>query len=521
MAGIRVFHSTSCASKTEPRAANAASKCRIQLTDLQAELQVANQEYQEASKANERDGIVRCFEIFDTLSGLRQHATMSGDSSHAETNVTDADHQALDVGTEATGHVTSNIATLNAVSQILQGAEKEKLQAALLQSQKIESVGRLTEGVAHAFNNMLTVILGNCEMLLLNDSLSSQQKTQLKAIQAAGQRSADLTRQLLTFARRRNSAPEEIDPNKAVRAMLDLLRTSIGEDVQLDWLPGKGIGTVLIDPGQLDQILVILCISSRDSIPGPGRILISTQYENIQQRRQLFTSELDAGEYVVLTVADSGCWMNEGALTPLFQPIDNSKPIGEISGSRLDAVHNIVQQVGGGVDAHSHPATGTTIRIYLPQTTTTKGARKPNSGSRRSVSLREQNATVLFVEDEPVLLRMGNILLTKLGYTVLSARNGREARQLIQSHGSSIEIVISDIVLPDLNGRELARRISGIQPEIRFVFMTGYRAEQEKTDWPAQHPVPVLIKPFNLDRLATAIRDAVRIPKLDQESAPD
>jgi PAS domain S-box-containing protein len=390
--------------------------------------------------------------------------------------------------------------------------EKEELQARVVQSQKMESVGRLAGGIAHDFNNMLAVILGHSEMLLMDESLTHQQRAHLKAIQTAGQRSADLTHQLLTFARTQNAAPQIVDPNLAVRRILDLLRKSIGENIQLDWLPGDRIGMVSIDPVQLDQILASLCMNSRDAISGGGRILISTRREVILHPRRLRSSELPAGKYVMLTVSDTGCGISEAALNHLFEPFNSTKRVGEGSGLGLATVYGIVHQVGGAIDVHSDPSIGTTFQIFLPEISRTTDQSGQASEVSEACLACEQFKVVLLIEDEPALLRLGKLLLGKLGYSVLSARNPREALQLVQSHGNAIHVVISDVVLPGMNGWELAHRISDMQPGMRFVMMSGYADDQGRSERSSNKTASVLVKPFDLQRLASAVQDAVRLP---------
>jgi CheY-like chemotaxis protein len=267
---------------------------------------------------------------------------------------------------------------------------------------------------------------------------------------------------------------------------------------------------VRIDPVRLDQILASLCMNSRDAISGSGRILISTRHQLIRHPRHLRSSELPPGDYVVLTVSDTGCGVSEAALKHLFEPFNSTKPVGEGSGLGLATVYGIVQQAGGAIDVHSDPSIGTTFQIFLPQVSQADPEKAQDSENSERGVAGEQFENVLLVEDEPALLRLGKMLLGRLGYTVLSARNPREALQLVQSHGNAIHVVITDIVLPEMDGWELARRIREMQPGIRFVMMSGYAADQGKTERPSDPSFSVLVKPFDLQRLASAVQDAVR-----------
>jgi PAS domain S-box-containing protein len=387
--------------------------------------------------------------------------------------------------------------------------ERERLQSQFARSQKMESVGRLAGGIAHDFNNMLAVILGHAEMLSLDETLLPRHKNHLKAIQTAGQRSADLTQQLLAFARRQNAAPQKIDINKSIKRMLDLLRRSMGERIELEWMPGEDVWLVSIDPVQLDQILANLCMNARDAITDAGRILLSTCNEAISSPQSFRSSEIQPGSYVVLTVSDTGCGMSETTLQHLFEPFNTTKPPGQGPGPGLGlglaTVYGIVQQNSGAIDVESDATIGTTIRIYLPRVNVAEIDTTP----RPDTETFPKKKTILLVEDEPSLLKIGKISLKQLGYKVLSATNSREALQMVQSHGPSIHVIVTDIVLPGCNGWNLARQIHGMHPEVRFVFMSGYGESVQPGAGTLKHPFTVLSKPFDLQHLESAVKDAV------------
>lgn len=386
--------------------------------------------------------------------------------------------------------------------------EREQLHAQILQSQKMESVGRLAGGIAHDFNNMLAVILGHAEMATLDTTLSQQQREHLKAIQSAGQRSADLTRQLLTFARRQNAAPKQIDVNQSVEKMLSLLRRLIGERIPLHWMPTEGLWTISIDPVQFDQILANLCVNAKDAIAATGRILITTRNERLETSRRLRSCEINAGDYVVLSVSDNGSGIQPGVLQHLFEPFFTTKPVGKGTGLGLATVYGIVQQNSGAIDVASAPAIGTTFRIFFPKAQDPGddiGVTADQSVSGVSVE------SVLLVEDEPALLEIGRLSLQQLGCVVRSANSALTALQLVREFGSSIGVVISDVVMPDLSGWELAQQIHHLHPEIRFVFMSGYEKDSPSDLWPPGRMSPVLQKPFDLQQLAQAVNSAARL----------
>jgi PAS domain S-box-containing protein len=385
--------------------------------------------------------------------------------------------------------------------------ERERLQEQVTRSQRMDSVGRLAGGIAHDFNNMLAVILGHSEMMLLDETLPSKYRVHLKAIQTAGHRSAAMTQQLLTFARRQNASPQTVNINKAVERMLDLLRKSMGEKIEIEWMPREGAWTVNIDPVQLDQILANLCINSRDAISDHGRIMLSTRNETLRTTRKFRTHEVRPGEYVVLTVSDTGCGISEATLAHLFEPFNTTKRAGDGPGPGLGlaTVYGIVNQNGGSIDVESSPEIGTTFRIYLPRH---GGSEKENTVQTDTAAV-PKGGTVLLVENEPAMLRIGKLSLRQLGYKVLAATTIEEAVQKVRAQGSSIDVVLTDVVLGGGNGCTLAREIQEIHPAMRFVFMSGLGEHIAIGQGTSSHPFKVLTKPFDLQRLSNAVREAV------------
>ena len=385
--------------------------------------------------------------------------------------------------------------------------ERERLQEQVTRSQRMDSVGRLAGGIAHDFNNMLAVILGHSEMMMLDETLPSKYKVHLKAIQTAGHRSAAMTQQLLTFARRQNASPQMVNINKAVERMLDLLRKSMGEEIEIDWMPGEGAWTVNIDPVQLDQILANLCINSRDAISDHGRIILSTRNETLRTTRKFRTHEVRPGKYVVVTVSDTGCGISEATLAHLFEPYNTTKPAGEGPGPGLGlaTVYGIVKQNGGSIDVESSPEIGTTFRIYLPR----HGGPDKETSAQADEATVPKGGTVLLVENEPAMLRIGRLSLRQLGYKVLVATTIDEAIQKVRAQGASIDVVLTDVVLGGGNGGTLAREIQEIHPTMRFVFMSGLGEHIAIGRGACSYPFKVLTKPFDLQRLSNAVREAV------------
>lgn len=383
--------------------------------------------------------------------------------------------------------------------------EREKLHRQFLQAQKLESIGRLAGGIAHDFNNMLAVILGHSEMALLSSGLSEQMTAHLRAIQTAGQRSADLTHQLLAFARRQHAIPQKVDLNRTAQRMLQLLRRSISEAVTVDWRPGRDLWTVSIDPLQLDQVLTNLCLNARDALTEEGRIVISTHNETLNRETQMRSSVLPAGDYVVLTVSDNGTGISDKALQHLFEPFNTTKPVGQGTGLGLATVYGIVQQNAGAIDVESRADVGTTFHVYFPRAIHARSAMEEVQEEPQPVL---KKLCILLVEDEPALLKTGKLSLEQLGHRVLTARNAQDAMQNLREYGRTIDIVISDLVMPGMNGIELAKEIHNHLPDIRFVFMSGYGTENVVRGMAEKQALTILTKPFDLQQLSRAIYGA-------------
>jgi PAS domain S-box-containing protein len=385
-------------------------------------------------------------------------------------------------------------------------AEKEKLQAQLLQSQKMESVGRLAGGVAHDFNNMLQTILGYSDLSLAQVAATSPVHEGLLEIRKAAMRSADLTRQLLAFARKQTAIPKILDLNDTVAGMLKMLQRLIGENIDLAWLPGHGLWPVKMDPSQLDQILANLAINARDAIADTGKITIET--ENVSLDAAFCADHPDClpGEYVLLVVSDNGCGMDKETLTRIFEPFFTTKEQGKGTGLGLATVYGIVKQNNGFVNVDSEPGQGATFRIYLPSFASetvpeeTSPREEPAGGTE----------TVLLVEDDAAILNLGRTILRRLGYTVLAANTPMMAIQLVQEHPGEIQLLITDVVMPEMNGRELVQRLSSLRPTMQCLYMSGYTADVIAHHGVLDPGIHFLQKPFSISDLALAIRKTLR-----------
>ena len=345
-------------------------------------------------------------------------------------------------------------------------AEREgsRLRSQLLQAQKMESVGRLAGGIAHDFHNMLQVILGNAALALEQAEPGSLLHNELLGIQKSANRSAALTRQLLTFARKQNVSAGVLDLNETVGSMLQMLQRLIGENIQLVWTPGPSLWPVKMDPSQIDQILANLAINARDAIGGQGKLTIDTANVVLDQNCTAISADLIPGDYVQLSVADTGTGMTREVLEHLFEPFFTTKETGRGTGLGLAMVFGIVKQNKGAIQVASEPGKGATFKIYFPRTQLvekTGKAEPPQPGPPHG------DETVLLVEDEPQVLDLGSRFLQRCGYNVLTASTPETALELAARHAGKIHLLITDAVMPGMNGRELQEKLEATQPGLK------------------------------------------------------
>ena len=380
--------------------------------------------------------------------------------------------------------------------------ERESLRKQLAQAQKMESIGRLAGGMAHDFNNMLSVILGNTEMALKLAAHSQSLVTNLQEIKTAVDRSVNLTRQLLAFAHIQVVAPRVLNLNEAVETALKMLRRLIGEDIDVVWMPGKNLWHVKMDPAQIDQILANLCANARDSIASVGKVTLETGNVVLDEAFCATCADSTPGEYIMLAVSDNGCGMDASTLEHLYEPFFTTKEVGKGTGLGLATVYGIVKQNKGFITIHSEPGHGTTFRIYMPRFDGQLVV-VPESASLKVAT---GNETILVVEDEPLVRGVTRAMLEDLGYRVLTASAPGEAIECASAHKGRIDLLISDVIMPEMNGREMTKLILASRPEMKLLFMSGYT-----TNVIAQHGVfevedNFIQKPFTLQALATKVR---------------
>ncbi len=384
-------------------------------------------------------------------------------------------------------------------------AEKHNadLEAQLHQAMKMESIGRLAGGVAHDFNNMLNVIIGHTDFSLMKLAPTEPLHEHLSEIRKAAERSAKLTRQLLAFARKQTITPTVLELNSLLSSMINMLKRLIGANINLNWSPGENVWLVKMDPSQLEQILTNLCINARDAIHGSGSINISTG--NRLFFNELIKSQSDTinGEYVWLSVSDDGCGMDDRTLNQIFEPFFTTKDMDKGTGLGLAMTYGAVKQNNGFIEVSSQQGDGTTLNIYLPR----------HLGEEQLIEVDDSEMmeqcgteTILLVEDEDAILKMTTMMLELQGYTVLPAGNATAAVRLAGEHAQRISLLITDVILPEANGRDLARQILSTNPKIKCLFMSGYTADIIAQQGIINEGLDFLQKPFSINELSAKVR---------------
>ncbi|MBI5894994.1 MAG: response regulator, partial [Desulfobacterales bacterium] len=384
--------------------------------------------------------------------------------------------------------------------------EKAELEAQLQQAQKLESVGRLAGGVAHDFNNMLNVILGYAELAMTKVNPCEPLHADLAEIIAAGERSVKVTRQLLAFARKQTVAPKVLDLNETVASMHKMLERIIGEQIRLDWQPGADLWPVRVDPSQIDQLLAKLCVNARDAIRGGGKIAIATGNSILDAEYCGAHPGSVPGAYVRLAVSDDGSGMDEETLAHIFEPFFTTKGVGEGTGLGLAMVYGAVQQNNGFITAESVLGKGTTFTIYLPRYVGESGQGWAKVAPGAFMGGRE---TILLVEDEPAVLALTATMLENQGYAVLAANTPDQAVALARQHAAKIHLLVTDVVMPGMNGRDLWRQLSAVRPDMKCVYMSGYPANAISQHGVLEAGAHFIQKPFAQKELTVKVRAAL------------
>jgi PAS domain S-box-containing protein len=386
--------------------------------------------------------------------------------------------------------------------------QRIKLENQMRQAQKMEAVGQLAGGVAHDYNNMLSVILGYTEMALENTDPASQVYTDLTEVLNAAKRSVDITRQLLAFARKQTIEPKVLNLNEAVEGLLKMLRRLIGEDLDLAWLPQAGLWSVNMDPSQIDQILVNLCVNGRDAVADAGKITIETGNITFDEAYCAEHPGTFPGNFIMLAVSDDGCGMNRETIDKIFEPFFTTKGLGRGTGLGLSTVYGIVKQNGGFINVYSEPGEGTTFKVYLPAHA---GEAEDIRTMAFAPSPRAKGETILVVEDEISILQLAKRMLEELGYKVLTAKTPKKAISLAQTSDQEIHLLLTDVVMPEMNGRELAERIQAqaMHSGVKTLFMSGYTADVIAHHGVLEKGVHFVSKPLSRQVLAARVREAL------------
>jgi len=381
--------------------------------------------------------------------------------------------------------------------------EQKKLQEKLLQAEKLESIGRLAGGVAHDFNNMLGAILGYSELALGEVKAGTKLHQHLVQIHKASERSIDLTRQLLGFARKQTFSPKPLRLNDTIKGMLKILTRLIGEEIELIWVPGPDNWEVRADPGQIDQIMANLLINGRDAINGIGKIIISTECVGLQKADCRKRPNARPGQYVCVSVKDSGAGIDVETLPHVFEPFYTTKPVGQGTGLGLATVYGIVMQNKGFIEVESAPGAGTTFLVYFPRFL--GHDRDDRATSEKDVSF-DGKEVIMVVEDDPLILEITCNLLTKLGYECLPANKPSEALYIAETHAGPIDLLLTDVVMPEMNGRDLSKRFLSLHPGSKCLFMSGYDSDVVAHRGILDREINFIQKPFSINQLGNKLR---------------
>ena len=392
---------------------------------------------------------------------------------------------------------------LGAVITMRDVTELKQLERQFQQAQKMEAMGLLAAGVAHDFNNLLTVISGYCQLAQARLQAGHPVLRDLAEVVKAGERAANLTRQLLAFSRQQVLEPRVLDLNEVIEGVEKMLSRLLGADIDLRFRPAEGLGQLRADAGQVEQVLLNLIVNARDAMPDGGRITIETENVEIRDR-----SEIPSGSYVLLTVSDTGSGMDAKTSSRIFEPFFTTKELGRGTGLGLSTVHGIVKQSEGHIAVQSELGQGTTFRIHFPRVSAGQEVSKSTASHAQPARGTE---AILVVDDDASLRGLVSEILRLHGYTVVEANNGEMALTMLENDGSVIDAVVTDVVMPNLNGRELARRVAKIRPNLPMLLMSGYVGKNVEALGSLLGPrVAFIQKPFNADALLEKLRDVLK-----------
>jgi nitrogen-specific signal transduction histidine kinase/CheY-like chemotaxis protein len=393
--------------------------------------------------------------------------------------------------------------------------EQRQLEERLRQAHKMEAVGRLAGGVAHDFNNLLTIILGNSDLLIDREGSDNFHRRCVEQIQKAAGRAVSMTRQLLAFSRMQVLQPRVIELNTIVVEMGKMLPRLIGEHIEFVFFPDPKLASVKADPGQIEQVILNLAVNARDAMPNGGNLTVATSNISMDEGEAGKRPPMTPGQYVLLSVKDTGHGMDEATKTHIFEPFFTTKEVGKGTGLGLATVYGVVKQSGGFIWVISSPGKGTTFEIYLPQAS--GPVSKPDLETKPS-AIPSGSETILVTEDEAGVRELACQFLRVKGYTVLEAKDGHEALEIAARYSGTIHLLLSDMVMPKMNGDELADRLKMVRSNIRVAFMSGY-SEFSRGEMGNQFPhAPILQKPFSPATLVGIVRQALTESATDQSA---
>jgi two-component system, cell cycle sensor histidine kinase and response regulator CckA len=411
-------------------------------------------------------------------------------------------------------HILKIIAAAIGVEEERRRSEKEvlALQEQLRQSQKMEAIGHLAGGIAHDFNNILTVINGRCEMALLKRVEGDPLWAGIEEIKKASERATSLTRQLLAFSRRQILELKVLDLNSILLDLNKMLRRVIGEDIELVHLLAKDLGKVKSDPGQIEQVILNLAVNARDAMPNGGRLILETSNVELDEGYARDHVGVKPGPYVRLSVSDTGLGMTREVKERIFEPFFTTKEMGKGTGMGLSTVYGIVKQSGGNIWVYSEVGRGTVFKIYLPQVDELADRLDERAEEEEAPRGKE---TILLVEDDGEVRRLTASFLTEQGYKVLEASDESDAFPVCRGYNGPIKLMLTDVVMPGMNGRELARHLLSLRPEMKVLYMSGYTDDAIVHHGVLERGLEFLQKPFTLIGLAKKVREV-----LDKDSKP-
>ena len=392
--------------------------------------------------------------------------------------------------------------------EVEQRERLQQMEDQLRQAQKMEAVGQLTGGIAHDFNNMLAVTIGSLD--LLKRRIGAEDARAVRYIDAAAdgaRRAANLTQRLLAFSRQQPLRPEPVNANSLVAGMSDLIRHSIGGDIQLETVLAGGLWRTHVDPNQLENVILNLAINARDAMADGGRITIETQNAHLDQRYVAAHLGVGAGQYVLIAVSDTGSGMTPEVIAKAFDPFFTTKAVGKGTGLGLSQAYGFVKQSGGHVKIYSEPGEGTTIKVYLPRLLGDHPEHEPES-LVQPLPLGEEQELILVVEDEPAVRQFSVDALVELGYRVISAGSATEALRLLDAN-PAVSLLFTDVVMPEINGAKLAEEVRRRRPELPILFTTGYTRNAVVHNGVLEPGVQLIGKPFTIEELAARIREAL------------